>query len=303
MKPARTLVVIGAGPGLGMGIARRFGREGYRIALIARSRARLDEYAAQLAGEGYVAQGFAADATDRDQLLAALDNIEAAFGGIDVVEYSPMVDYAIVKPVLAMDAATIQQTLDLYLFGAMAVAERVLPTMRKRGDGAVLFTTGASAAANFPSHGSVAIAMNALLSYTRMLSASLAHEGVFVGSIVIAQPIVADEIAEMYWRMVNERATAALIYGNIEIAEAYEMLAARGFGPGFPPGLTVPLPSPCSEAERRTFLLGLYQARLNADWHDDPAAAVARADAEVLRLGGDPAAAYYGVQIGPSERT
>ena len=40
-KSMATLAVVGAGPGLGAAVARRFGREGFAIALIARDQAKL----------------------------------------------------------------------------------------------------------------------------------------------------------------------------------------------------------------------------------------------------------------------
>ncbi|MGO4427734.1 SDR family NAD(P)-dependent oxidoreductase, partial [Streptomyces sp. MCAF7] len=47
-----TIAIIGAGPGLGAAVARRFGREGYGIALISRDQDRLDALAAELGEEG-----------------------------------------------------------------------------------------------------------------------------------------------------------------------------------------------------------------------------------------------------------
>jgi NAD(P)-dependent dehydrogenase (short-subunit alcohol dehydrogenase family) len=44
------IAIVGAGPGLGLSIARRFGREGFAVALISRTQSRLDEMAAGLAG-------------------------------------------------------------------------------------------------------------------------------------------------------------------------------------------------------------------------------------------------------------
>ncbi|KND37998.1 SDR family NAD(P)-dependent oxidoreductase, partial [Streptomyces stelliscabiei] len=57
------IAVIGAGPGLGLSIARRFGREGFQVALVSRTQDKLDALAARLAAEGIEAAGFAADVT------------------------------------------------------------------------------------------------------------------------------------------------------------------------------------------------------------------------------------------------
>ena len=48
----KTIAVFGAGPGLGRGIARRFGREGYQVALVGRRQEALDEIAGELRDDG-----------------------------------------------------------------------------------------------------------------------------------------------------------------------------------------------------------------------------------------------------------
>lgn len=298
IQPARkTLVVVGAGPLLGMAVARRFGREGYRVGLIARSREKLDRYVTDLESLAIEAAGFAADVNDHPQLLDAIGAIAARFGRIDAVEYSPMISNNDVQPVLNMDLSSVRRMLDYYLLGPLVVVNAVLDGMLKRGEGALLFTSGASGVGILPSHGNVSLAMGGLRQYVRMLNASLAHRGVYAGSILIAKPHDPDELADMYWSMVSNRDRVEEVYGTIELSEAYEMLVARGFGPGFPPGLTVALPAPRDEGERRMFLLGLYQAKINAHWHADPVAAEASADLEARRLGGQPTAEYYGVRL------
>ena len=68
-----TIAIVGAGPGLGAAVARRFGAEGFSIGLISRSQERADGLAAQLVGEGLQAQGFAADVRDPAGLARTLE--------------------------------------------------------------------------------------------------------------------------------------------------------------------------------------------------------------------------------------
>jgi short-subunit dehydrogenase len=51
-KDMKTLAIVGAGPGLGLGIAKRFGAEGFNLALLARTREKLDGLVADLDGLG-----------------------------------------------------------------------------------------------------------------------------------------------------------------------------------------------------------------------------------------------------------
>jgi|APHM01.1.fsa_nt_gi Short-chain dehydrogenases of various substrate specificities len=82
----RTVLVVGAGPGLGSAVARRFADEGDRVGLLARSRDRLETLAATLReetpGEAVAAP---ADVTDPEAVERAFDTVRSAFGGIDVM--------------------------------------------------------------------------------------------------------------------------------------------------------------------------------------------------------------------------
>ncbi|MGW7689867.1 SDR family NAD(P)-dependent oxidoreductase [Streptomyces asiaticus] len=73
-----TFALIGAGPGLGVAVTRRFGREGFDIAFVSRSQDRLDALAAELGRDGVHARGFAADVRDHQSLTAALGGATAA---------------------------------------------------------------------------------------------------------------------------------------------------------------------------------------------------------------------------------
>ena len=85
----KTIAVFGAGPGFGRAIAHRFGREGFRVALVARTQAKLDRLVAELTAAGIEAAGFAADLRDRRQLAPVAEAITGRFGSIDVIEYAP----------------------------------------------------------------------------------------------------------------------------------------------------------------------------------------------------------------------
>lgn len=54
----KTMVIIGAGPGLGFSLAKTFGKNGFRISLVSRTQEKLDKYAEQLGEMGIEAQGF-----------------------------------------------------------------------------------------------------------------------------------------------------------------------------------------------------------------------------------------------------
>lgn len=181
-----TIAIFGAGPSLGMAVARRFGREGFRVALVARTGDRLNAMASELADDGIEAAGFPADLTDSAAATAAADAIEARFGPVDVLEYSPTPGSGGPRALPSqIDAATVAPLLDKHVFTPVALVQRVLPGMLERGDGALLFALGASARYPMPRLASGGMIGAALRSYAHALNAELAPRGVYAGTLLI----------------------------------------------------------------------------------------------------------------------
>jgi short-subunit dehydrogenase len=183
-----TIAIYGAGPALGMAVARRFGREGFRVALVARSRERLDSMTRELAADGVEAAGFQADIADQAAALRAVDQIEDRFGPIDVLEHSPTPGRLFTSP-LQIDVAAIAPLLDLYLLTPIALVGRVLPGMRARGHGGLLFAMGAAARYPIPRLAAGSITLSALRSYIHTLNSELSEIGVYTGALLIGVTI------------------------------------------------------------------------------------------------------------------
>jgi NAD(P)-dependent dehydrogenase (short-subunit alcohol dehydrogenase family) len=205
-----TLAIVGAGPGMGLAIARLFGRNGFQVALLARNQQKLDGLVAQLAQEGITAAGFTADVADRPSLIAAFAAVKERFGTVDVLEFSPA------NPALPMASPTevsienIQPQIDFYIYGAITAVQQVLPDMLARGSGALLFTTGGSSAFPNPIMGNIGIAGAGLRNWAHSLHIALAEQGIQVGHVAINawighQPGAEPEyIAPLYWELYTQ---------------------------------------------------------------------------------------------------
>jgi len=220
-----TIVIVGAGPQLGLAIARTYGTRGYDVALIARSQDKLRHLADVLAAEGISAAAFPADVLDRTALTQALKDAAAHFGGIDVLEYSPVGGLQTVMTTpAATEAADVQHEMDFQLYGAIAATRAVLPAMREAGAGTLLYTTGAGSIDPVPQVGNVNAAAAALRNWAINLHKELdgtgiqaAHVGidVSIGTPAVpgfptAQP---EEISPVYWDLhTTKRDQAELVF-------------------------------------------------------------------------------------------
>lgn len=83
------IVVVGAGPGLGASVARRFGREGYDVALLSRDAEQLEELGTTLQTEGITTGWTALDVTDDAALREAISRFAGHAGHLDVLHFNP----------------------------------------------------------------------------------------------------------------------------------------------------------------------------------------------------------------------
>ncbi|MEU5023361.1 SDR family NAD(P)-dependent oxidoreductase [Streptomyces milbemycinicus] len=210
-----TLAIIGAGPGLGAAVARRFGREGYDVALISRDQNRLDALAAELGEEGeegVTARGFAADVRDPKALTAALDAATAALGPIEVLQYSPVPHRDFMRPVLETTPDDVVGPVEFSVYGPVTAVRNVLPGMRALGRGTVLFVNGGTAVVPHPDRAGTSIAFAAESAYGRLLHDTLTAEGIHVAQLIIPGAIIPGHhkkdpavLADTLWTLHQER--------------------------------------------------------------------------------------------------
>lgn len=221
-----TVAIIGAGPQLGLAIARTFGSQGLNVALISRNHDKLEDLVGKLTAEGITAAAFPADVLDRDALTQALKDAAAKFGRIDVLEYSPVGSFgstALTTPV-ETEPSHVQHEIEFQLYGAIAATKAVLPAMREAGAGTLLYTTGAGSIDPVPQVGNVNAAAAALRNWAINLHKELDGTGVQAAHIGIdvsigtpavpgfptAQP---EEISPVYWELhTTKRDQAELVF-------------------------------------------------------------------------------------------
>lgn len=179
----KTIAIFGAGPALGLSVARRFAREGYRVALVARRQESLDALAAALPNAETAT--FRADLLNPAEVADAVAAVDQRFGHIDVAVWSPGgLDQPRVH-VLDIDPDELPGQLELLLLAPIRLAKLLLPGMRTRRDGALLYASGTSATAPVPQLGNVGIALAGMRNYVLAANATLADEGVYVGIVPI----------------------------------------------------------------------------------------------------------------------
>lgn len=201
------VLVIGAGPGLGAGVARRFGREGFAVTLLARRAESLLALAVELRDAGVRVDTLTADAGDLPGFRAALQEVaERAAPG--VVVYN--VGLVAADDLLTSGEDYLLHALAVDVVGAVTAAQVFTPAMRRAGAGTLLITGGGPGLTPDPAHGSLSIGKSALRAAVSVLHDDLAPAGVHVASVVVVGVIAPgtdldpDRIADRYWDLHTE---------------------------------------------------------------------------------------------------
>ena len=207
----RHLLLIGAGPGVGAGVVRRFGREGFRGTLISRGKS-LEQLAPQLRSDGLQIEAVAADIADLDGYRATLEHIFAAPGAPGVVVYNA----ALPDPgeILDTTVARLRTAHDVDVVGAVVAAQVATPALRTAGTGTLLFTSGGFADHPVPALASLSIGKAAMRSAATLIAAGVQEYGIHAATITIAGSVVPgtafdpDKIAELFWTAHTDPADA-----------------------------------------------------------------------------------------------
>jgi NAD(P)-dependent dehydrogenase (short-subunit alcohol dehydrogenase family) len=201
----RHLLLIGAGPGVGASVVRRFGREGFRSTLISRG-GTLEQLAAELRGDGLEIDAVVADIEDLDGYRATLERIfgaPGAPGAPGVTVYNA----ALPDPgeILETTLARLRTAYDVDVLGAVVAAQVAAPVLRAAGTGTLLFTSGGFADHPVPGLASLSMGKAALRSAATLIAAAVQEDGIHAATITIAGSVARgtafdpDNIADLFW--------------------------------------------------------------------------------------------------------
>ncbi|WP_433258495.1 SDR family NAD(P)-dependent oxidoreductase [Streptosporangium sp. CA-135522] len=200
----KSIAVFGTGPRVGQAIARRYGKEGYEVVLVARRPEPLEALARELAVEGVTAHAVTGDLDQADAVPALAGRIRERIGDPAVLYYGPApADLAFV-PAAALTPQLLQERLPITLYTLMALVSQFLPTMVERGDGAVLTAQGAAAVEGRPYMSGWPPLLAAQRNYLQSLAGEVAGQGVYVGMLYIGARILGTPFEAGYQRRLAE---------------------------------------------------------------------------------------------------
>ncbi len=180
------VVITGASAGVGRATARRFAKEGARIALIARGRTGLDAAACEVEQLGGVPLVIQTDVSDASAVDAAAAEVEGTLGPIDVWVNNAMVsEYA---PVWDMTPDEFRHVVDVTLLGQVYGTMSALARMRPRDRGVIVHVGSELSHRSIPLQSAYCAAKHGVYGFVESVRTELMHAGSRVRVSIVSLP-------------------------------------------------------------------------------------------------------------------
>ncbi len=228
----KTILVTGAGRGIGRSLALHFGAKGARLALLDMNAADVEETQAHCTELGVVARSYIANAANEDSVVGALDRVTADFGGLDglinnagIVRDAMLVKVKDGQVVGKMTLAQWQAVIDVNLTGVFLCAREAAQRMINHTRGGVIVNVSSISRAGNAGQTNYSAAKAGVAAMTVVWAKELARYGIRVGAVApgfIRTPMVAGMKPEALAKM-----TSPIPLGRL--GEPEEIAHAVGF--------------------------------------------------------------------------
>ena len=201
MPDKKVAAVFGVGAGLGNALAQRFAKE-YAVALVARGEDKLVAFAKEIEKDGGRAVAVSADVSKAADIDAAFARLRAELGEVDVLLYN-----AAMRPfgrLLETKPSTFENTWRVTTFGAFLCAQQVVPSMLKKGAGAIIITGATAGIKPFPTSAAFGPAKFAVRGLAQVMARDLQPQGIHVAYVNVDGAIDMPAIRERFPQLKEE---------------------------------------------------------------------------------------------------
>jgi NAD(P)-dependent dehydrogenase (short-subunit alcohol dehydrogenase family) len=220
----KVAAILGVGPGLGAAVARRFAREGFAVAMMAREKEKLGTVREEIEGAGGTALAVSADATDAASVASAFDQVQEKLGSPEVFVYNAGAFQ--MGGILELSPEQFDACFRANCSGAFYGAQQVLPAMVEGEQGTIILTGATAALRGSAKFAALATGKFGLRALAQTMAREFGPQGIHVAHVIIdgqintptlreTQPdreehttLSPDAIAETYWQLHVQDPTA-----------------------------------------------------------------------------------------------
>ncbi len=173
----KTAIVTGASSGIGFSTAQLLSKMGAKVALVSRSKEKLDN----LAKETPNSIAIAADMSKVFEVKRMVKEVSERFGKIDILVNNAGIGYDALTE--KIDVETYHYVFDLDLVGPLAAMQQVIPLMRNHGGGTIINVSSAVALMTLPNNAPYASIKRALATLTLTAREELKDDKIIVSVV------------------------------------------------------------------------------------------------------------------------
>lgn len=179
---SRVALVTGAGRGIGQAAARALASEGAAVALVARHKEETEATAREIVKDGGRAIALVADVTKPESIAAAVDQVIAELGGLDVLVTCAAATPAI-GPSETLSLDDWHRVIGVDLTGTFITCQAAGRAMLKRGYGRIVNLVSFHVEATYPQRAAYGSAKAGVAGLTRALAVEWSGRGVTVNAV------------------------------------------------------------------------------------------------------------------------
>jgi len=179
----KSILIIGAGPGLSRSVAEKFAAKGFSISLISRNEDNLRSIKHELEAKGIPVAYAAANVADAAGLHKAIHTLSARVSGFDAVLYNAAVVKA--KDIMDESVAEMMNDFAVNVAGTVQALQSAYAGLKEK-QGALLLTGGGLGVQPLAAYGSLSIGKAGVRSLAYQLHHRLKDEGIYVGLLTVA---------------------------------------------------------------------------------------------------------------------
>ncbi len=210
MEKKKIITIVGMGPGNGMGIARKFGKERFTVAMISRNEEKLQKLQGELKKDNIDSYYFVGDASIEDSLKNSLQKLKEKVGNTDVLIYNAA--RLKMRNILDERFESLVTDFKVNVAGVLTAVQEVLPAMQAKKEGTILVTGGHLGIEPHKEFASLSVGKGALINLVKTLAAELTPQNIHVASVIICGIIEPEDvkynpsaIAENYWKLYTQK--------------------------------------------------------------------------------------------------
>lgn len=180
----KVAIVNGAGRGIGRATAKLLASEGARVAVLSRTAADVDSVAADIVAAGGTALAVVCDIADPAQIEAAVGQVAAAYGRIDILVNNAFDPGAVSSSILDLSVEQLQRNFDMGPLAYLRTMQACHPYLKASGEGRVINFASLAGVLGMAGYGPYNMAKEAVRALTRSAAREWGADNITVNNIL-----------------------------------------------------------------------------------------------------------------------